>query len=90
MIGAFDDLDVHALENGRQRILDLRPVISAIGVQLRKERAEAEHCRHQERAAVAVLNVGAIRDGAGGCGRGERDFPSSTSAAAPKESGRLP
>ena len=29
LIGAFDDLDVHALENGPQRLLELRPLISA-------------------------------------------------------------
>ena len=63
LIGAFDDLDVHALESGPQRILELRPLISAIGVQLQKEGMEAEQCRHQEHAPVAVLNIGAMHDG---------------------------
>jgi hypothetical protein len=63
LIGAFDDLDVHALENAAQRILELRPLISAIGVELQKEGIEAEQRRHQEHAAVAVLNIGAMHDG---------------------------
>ena len=62
-IGAFDDLDVHALENDPQRILELRPLISAIGVELQKEGIEAEHRRHQEHAAVTVLNIRAMHDG---------------------------
>ena len=41
LIGAFEDLNVHALENGSQRILELRPLISAIGVELQKEGIEA-------------------------------------------------
>src|ERR1700722_13233203 len=62
-IHAFDDPDVHALENGPQRILELRPLIAAIGVELQKEGIEAEQRRHQEHAAVAVLNIGAMHDG---------------------------
>ena len=43
--------------------LELRPLITAIGVELQKEGIGAEQGRHHEHAAVAVLNIGAMHDG---------------------------
>ena len=42
---------------------NLRPLIAAVGVELEKERIEAEQGCHEQRAAVAVLNVGGVHDG---------------------------
>ena len=38
-------------------------MISAIGVELHKERKDAEQRRHHQHPAVAVLNIGAMHDG---------------------------
>ena len=46
-----------------QRALKLFALIAAVGVELEQERIEAEQGRHQQDAAVAILNVGAMHDG---------------------------
>ena len=38
-------------------------MIAAIGVEFHQERIQAEHGRHHERAAVAILNVSSMNDG---------------------------
>src|ERR1700677_1972691 len=40
-----------------------RALITAIGVEFHQERIQAEHGRHHERAAVAILNVSSMNDG---------------------------
>jgi hypothetical protein len=63
LIGAPDDLDVplgHDFPNG---VAKQRALISAIGVEFQQERKHAEHRRHDEYAAVAILNVGRMHDG---------------------------
>ena len=47
-----------------QRALELRALVTAVGVELEKERIEAEQSRHEQRAAVAILNVGGVHDDA--------------------------
>jgi hypothetical protein len=37
--------------------------ISAIGVELKKERIKAEQARHQQDAAIAILDVRSVHDG---------------------------
>jgi hypothetical protein len=62
LIGALDDLDVDALENGPQCVLECCALISAISVELQKEGVETEQRRHQEHAAVAILDVCGVHD----------------------------
>lgn len=62
-IRALDDLDLNLAHDPAQPILELRPLIAAIGTKLAQERVQAEHGRHQEHAAVAALNVGRMHDG---------------------------
>ena len=38
-------------------------MVAAIGVELEQEGVEAKHARHQEHAAVAVLDIGGMDDG---------------------------
>ena len=38
-------------------------MITAIGVEFQQERKHAEHRRHDQRAAIAILNVGGVHDG---------------------------
>ena len=37
--------------------------LAAVGIELDQERKGAEQARHQQRAAVAVLDVGGVHDG---------------------------
>ena len=63
MIGALDDLHVqpcHYFCHGKAK---QRALIAAISVELHQERIQAEHGRHHERAAVAILNVSGMNDG---------------------------
>ena len=62
-IGAFDDFEVHALQNTPQSVLKACALISAIGVELQKKGIETEQGCHQEHAAVAILDVGGMHDG---------------------------
>jgi len=62
LVGAFDDLDVDPAQNFRHRLVELRPLITAIGVKLQQEWKHAEQGGEQQRPAVAVLNVGAMND----------------------------
>jgi len=63
LIGALDDLDVHAAQNGSECALESSALITAIGIELQKEGVEAEQGGHHELAAIAVLNVGGMHDG---------------------------
>ncbi len=62
-IRALDDLDLDLPRDLAQAVLELRPCIAAIGVKLAQERVQAEHGRHQQHAAVPVLDVGCMHDG---------------------------
>src|ERR1700752_159789 len=63
LIAALDDLDVHALENSPQCILEACALVSTIGVEFQEKRIEAEQRGHQERAAVAILDIGGMPEG---------------------------
>ena len=62
MIGSLDDLDIDARQNPFHRTLELRSLVAAVGIELDQERKGAEQARHQQRAAVAVLDVGGVDD----------------------------
>ena len=59
---SLDDLEVDARQNTFHRALEFRPLVASVGVELDQEREGAEQARHQQRAAVAVLNVGGMHD----------------------------
>jgi len=59
----LDDLDCDARQNPLRRALELWPLIAAIGVELDQERKGAEQARHQQRPAIAVLDIGGVHDG---------------------------
>ena len=44
------------------RALELRPLITAVGIELQEERMQAEQGGEQQRPAVAILNIGAMND----------------------------
>ena len=59
----LDDLDVDPRQNPFHRALELRPLVAAVGIELNQERKGAKQARHQQHAAVAVLDVGGVHDG---------------------------
>ena len=63
MIGTLDDLHVHPRHYFCHGAAKQRALIAAIGVKFHQERIQAEHGRHHERAAVAILNVSGMNDG---------------------------
>ena len=63
LIRSLDDLDVDARQNPFHPALELRSLITAVGIELDQERKGTEQTRHQQRAAVAVLDVGGVHDG---------------------------
>src|SRR5271165_7646276 len=56
-IRSFDDLDVDARQNAFHRALEFRPLIASVGIERDQEREGSEQARHQQRAAVAVLEA---------------------------------
>ena len=63
MIRAFDDFDIHLRHYFRHSATKHRTLIAAISVELQQEWIHAEHGRHDQRAAIAILNVGGMHDG---------------------------
>ena len=63
VIGALDDLHIHPRHYFRHGAAKQRALITAIGVEFHQERIQAEHGRHHECAAVAILNVSSMNDG---------------------------
>ena len=63
MIGTLDDLHVHPRHYFCHGAAKQRALIAAIGVEFHQERIHAEHGRHYEYAAVAILNVSGMNDG---------------------------
>ena len=63
LIGSLDDFNVEMRENFCKRFRELRSLISAVGEQLLQKRKHPEQCRHDENAAIAILDVGRMNDG---------------------------
>src|SRR6516225_3888658 len=59
---SLDDLEVDARQNAFHRALEFRPLIAAVGVELKQEWEGAEQGRHQQRPAVAILDIGGMHD----------------------------
>ena len=62
-IGSLDDFNVEMRENFCQRVGELRSLIAAVGEELLQERKHPEQRRHDENAAIAILDVGRMDDG---------------------------
>jgi hypothetical protein len=58
-----DDFDIHACHYLPDSAAKHRTLIAAIGIEFQQERIQAEHGRHDQRAAIAILNVGGVHDG---------------------------
>ena len=63
MVGALDDLDIHLCHDFLDGIAKLRALIAAVCVELQQGWKPAEHRRHHQHAAIAVLDVGSMHDG---------------------------
>src|SRR5258708_25425355 len=61
-IGTFDDFNVER-RNFCRRFHKLRSLISAVGEKRLQKGNHPEHGRHDENAAIAILNVGWMNDG---------------------------
>ena len=65
-LGAIRTLDDFHLEMGMrfcQGSGKLRPLITVIGEEFLQKRVRTEQTRHDENAAVAILNIGRMNDG---------------------------
>ena len=62
-IGSLDDFNIEVWENFCERVGELRPLIAAVGEELLQERKHSEQRRHDENAAVAILDVSRMDDG---------------------------
>lgn len=60
LIGTFDDLDTDVFERLLQPVLEFRPLIAAVGVELHEKRIKPEQRGHHQNAAVTVLYVGGM------------------------------
>jgi hypothetical protein len=63
LIGALDDLSLKVGKTLRQGLLELRPLIGAVGKELFQERVHPEQSSKKQDAAVAILYIGGVNDG---------------------------
>ncbi len=59
----FDDFNIEMRENFCNRFRKLRSLISAVGEERLQKWKHSEQGRHDENAAIAILNVGRMNDG---------------------------
>ena len=62
-VGSLDDFNFEMRQNFCERVGEFRSLISAVGEELLQERKHPEQRRHDENAAVAILDVGRMDDG---------------------------
>lgn len=58
------DLHVDPAADGRHSLLELRALVAAVGIEFHQKWKQAEHRAHQHHAAIAILNICRIDDGA--------------------------
>ena len=63
MIGALDDFRFDLRQDSRERLLEFRSLIAAVGKQLLQERIHPEQSGKQQDAAIAILDIGGVNDG---------------------------
>ena len=62
LVRPLDDLNLHLGYDPAQASLELRSLITAVGVELQQKRIQPKQAGHQHDAAVAVLHVGRMHD----------------------------
>ena len=62
-IGASDDFSFEVRQDFRERLVEFRPLIAAVGEQLLQERIHPEQSGKQQDAAIAILDIGGVNDG---------------------------
>ena len=62
-VGSFEDLDIDLPADPSQAALELWALVATVGIKLEQEWEQPEHCRHQQHAAVAILDIGGMDDG---------------------------
>ena len=63
MIGSFDDFGFETGQNLGERVAENRPLIGAVGKQLREGWKPTGQRRQQFDAAIAILDAGGMNDG---------------------------
>ncbi|MBB3884911.1 hypothetical protein GGR01_003782 [Acetobacter oeni] len=63
-VGPLYDLHVDPAADGRHPLLELRSLIATVGIELQQKWKQAEHRAHQHHAAIAILNIRRMDDGA--------------------------
>jgi hypothetical protein len=63
VIGALDDFSLKVGKTLRQGLLELRPLIGAVGKELFQERVHPKQSSKKQDAAVAILYIGGVNDG---------------------------
>jgi hypothetical protein len=61
-VGAFDDFHRKPGQHLRQSLAESRPLITAVGEKPLQKWVEAEHRRHKQHAAAAILDIGRMDD----------------------------
>jgi hypothetical protein len=62
-VGSLDDFNVKMRENFCQRLLELRSLVTTVGEELFQKGKHPKQGRHDENAAIAILNIGRMDDG---------------------------
>ena len=63
MIGTLDDFSFQMREHSCQSLVEFWSLIAAVGEELFQERKHPEQGRHDENAAIAILNIGRMDNG---------------------------
>ena len=62
-VAAPHDLDVHLSAGTGKALLELRPLLARVGVELQQEGIQPKQRRHHQNPAIAVLDIGGMHDG---------------------------
>ena len=63
LIGALDDVSFELRQEFRERLMEFRSLIAAVGKQLLQERIHPEQSGKKQDTAVAILDIGGVNDG---------------------------
>ena len=63
MIGTLDDFSFQMREHSCQSLVEFWSLIAAVGEELFQERKHPKQGRHDQNAAIAILNIGRMDDG---------------------------
>ncbi len=63
VIGTLDDFSFQMREHSCQSLVEFGSLIAAVGEELFQERKHPEQGRHDENAAIAILNIGRMDNG---------------------------